>query len=434
MSKIFMDLGADSADVHKLWIAAPITGLLVQPIIGYLSDNTWHKRLGRRRPYFLIGAILASITLFFVPHSPALWVAAGCLWVLDGAINISMEPFRALVADKLNDKQRSNGFVVQTLIIGIGTWIASNLPRFLDFLGFGDGAELNKISDSVIWAFAIGAIVYILSIIYTVVTTKEYPPEDLGAFREKQKNMTFKSALTEIFESIKGMNGVMKKLGVIQFFSWFAFFTMWSMANPALTDHVYQSPSPDKSEYNLNIESEKNAYLEAQTKYDDASNLVGSHMGVYGLTSMAFALLLTLYTSKKRINRRNLHLFSLVAGGVGFISMFYVKDQSMLAVSFGLIGIAWASILSMPYAMLSSSIPSDKMGFYMGLFNMFIVLPQIVAALAITWIYTTFFGEDVINAMIMAGSSLLLGALACLLIRDKSVMTYVPKDVNQSAQ
>ena len=252
MSRIFQTLGADESSIPLLWIAAPLTGLIVQPIIGYLSDNTWHSRLGRRKPYFLIGAILSSIALFFVPYSPTLWMAAGFLWILDASINISMEPFRALVADKLPESQRSYGFVTQTLIIGIGTWIASNLPYFVSSLGVSDVSEPGTVPDSVKLAFAIGAGVFFISILYTILTTSEYPPKDLNKFRKEQKKGLV-SMFREFSSHYIEMPIIMKKLGVIQFFSWFAFFTMWSMANPAITEHVFNAPVPVISEFNLDL-------------------------------------------------------------------------------------------------------------------------------------------------------------------------------------
>ena len=361
MSRIFQTLGVEEASIPLLWIAAPLTGLIVQPIIGYLSDNTWHSVLGRRKPYFLIGAILSSVTLFFVPYSSTLWMAAGFLWILDASINISMEPFRALVADKLPDSQRSYGFVTQTLIIGIGTWIASNLPYFVSSLGVSDVAEPGVIPDSVKLAFAIGAFVFLISILYTIFTTKEYPPKDLKKFRQKQ-NRSFKSMLNEFTKHFIDMPLTMKKLGLIQFFSWFAFFTMWSMANPAITEHVFNAPIPIMSDFDLSNKVELAQYNLENLNFQKASNLTGSYMGSYGLSSMLFALILTLYTSKKIINRKKIHLWSLIAGGIGFISMYFISNHNLLLISFSLIGISWGSILSMPYAMLSSSVKEESMG------------------------------------------------------------------------
>ncbi|NBO59668.1 MAG: MFS transporter [Flavobacteriia bacterium] len=386
MSRIFQTLGASPEEIPGLWIAAPLTGLIVQPIIGFLSDRTWSLRFGRRKPYFLIGAVLSSFALFFVPYSPELWIAAGFLWVLDASINISMEPFRALVADKLPEHQRSYGFVLQTLIIGIGTWVASNLPWMVSKLGFTESSDLSVIPTNVKVAFGIGALVFLLSILYTVLTTKEYPPE-----------------------------------GIIQFFSWFAFFTMWSMATPALTAHVYHAPSPNKADFNLNLMEDKATFDAMNSAYQQASDSVGSNMGIYGLTSMAFALLLTFYAAKRTVNRKWIHLSSLLLGGLGFILMRFIPNASYLWICFALIGFSWGSILSMPYAMLSSSVDETKMGLMMGLFNMFIVIPQIVAALGGVNILSKVFGDSSIAPMLLAGFSLIIAGLCNLLITDKTV-------------
>jgi len=420
MSRIFQTLGATKDEIPMLWIFAPLAGLLVQPIIGYLSDRTWSERFGRRKPFFLIGAILASIALIFMPHSPALWVAVGCLLVLDASINISMEPFRALVADLLPESQRSYGFIVQTLIIGIGTWVASQLPRIINQFGVSNEAAANIVPANVKMAFLIGGIVFILSILYTVLTTKEYPPEDIEAFEEEKKASSgIVNAVKEIIQNIIDMPMTMKKLGVVQFFSWFSFFTMWSMATPALTEFVFNAPKPD-----ANLISGE-AYKIADSAYNNAADLVGSAMGTYGLSSMLFALILTFVASKYNINRKWTHLTSLMIGGLGFILMLYTKDQNMLHLCFVCIGIAWGSILSMPYAMLSSAIDPKKMGIYMGLFNMFIVIPQIVAALGgINFAYKTFLGDNIINTMLLAGICLFLAGLSNLLITKPEAIKY----------
>ncbi len=422
MSRIFQTLGAGKEDIPFLWIAAPLTGLLVQPIIGVLSDHTWSPKWGRRRPYFLIGAILSSIALFLVPHSSALWIAAGFLWILDASINISMEPFRALVADKLPDSQRSYGFVVQTLIIGVGTWVASKLPLLLSELGVSDTAASGVVPMSVKVAFAIGAGVFLMSILYTVFTTSEYPPEDMETFEQERKKKN--RFLTDIRENVGSMPTTMKKLGVVQFFSWFAFFTMWSLANPALTEHVFNTPAPVLSEYNMDIPEQAARFEEVNTAFQESSNLVGSYMGTYGLSSMAFALLLVLYTSKRKINRKYVHMVSLILGGFGFIMMKYIPSHEYLTLSFVLIGLSWGSILSMPYAMLSSSVNPKKMGVIMGLFNMFIVIPQIVASLGGVNFVSGLLGEEAINAMTVAGISLIIAGLSNFLITNKNAITY----------
>ena len=424
MSRIFQTLGASPEDIPGLWLAAPIAGLVVQPIIGYMSDRTWSSRFGRRKPYFLLGAIFASIALIYMPHSPYLWVAAGTLLVLDASINISMEPFRALVADKLDDTQRSYGFMVQTLVIGIGTWIASQLPWLLNQIGVSNTASESVIPLNVKVAFAIGGIIFLFSILYTVFTTKEYPPEDIQAFNDHKKETAgFGKGIYAIVNDIRSMPLTMKKLGLIKFFSWFAFFTMWSMSTPALSEHVFQAPKPDAAVYEMTIQDELETYQELDTLYNDAADQIGSSMGIYGLSSMLFALLFTLITRKISINRRMVHMISLILGGIGFLYMYYATNYKDLNISFALIGIAWGSILSLPYAMLSSSIEAEKMGIFMGLFNMFIVIPQIVASLGgINFFTGLLFGSKAIGPMLLAGSCLIISGLCNLIITNKKAI------------
>jgi maltose/moltooligosaccharide transporter len=414
MSRIFQTLGAAPEDIPGLWIAAPLTGLIVQPIIGFLSDRTWSVRFGRRKPYFLIGAILSSLALFFVPYSPTLWVAAGFLWILDASINISMEPFRALVADKLPESQRSYGFVLQTLIIGIGTWVASNLPWMVSKLGFQEDAAAKGIPMNVKVAFGIGALVFLLSILYTILTTKEYPPSDEAHFEAEKKNTNF---IKDFWSSVTSMSATMLKLGLIQFFSWFSFFTMWSMATPALTAHLFKAPSPTKAI----LISDPATYEKMNKSFQVAADSVGSNMGIYGLTSMLFALALTFYAAKFSVNRKWVHLTSLVAGGIGFILMGLIPSPAYLWLCFALIGFAWGSILSMPYAMLSSTVDENKMGLMMGLFNMFIVIPQIIAALGGVNTLSKLFGSSPIAPMLLAGTSLVIAGLLNLILTDKRI-------------
>ena len=419
MSRIFQTLGAEPNEIPGLWIAAPLTGLIVQPIIGHLSDNTWSSRFGRRKPYFLIGAILSSFALFFVPYSSTLWIAAGFLWILDASINISMEPFRALVADKLPDTQRSYGFILQTLIIGIGTWVASNLPWLVNKLGFEDNPAPGVIPEYVKIAFGIGALIFLISILYTVLTTKEYPPSNLEDFKSKKSESHF---FKDLFASIASMPSTMKKLGVIQFFSWFAFFTMWSMATPALTEFVFNAPAPNKDAFDFTIAGQQEAFDVANKLFQTASDKVGSAMGLYGLSSMVFALFLTVYAANRTVNRKYIHMFSLIAGGLGFLTMGFIKDQSWLNISFLLIGFSWGSILSMPYAMLSSSVNVNKMGTMMGLFNMFIVIPQIIAALGGVNALSKFFGTSAIAPMFLAGTSLIIAGVCNFLITEEKAI------------
>lgn len=334
-----------------------------------------------------------------------------------------MEPFRALVADKLHESQRSYGFVVQALIIGVGTLVASNLPWLVNILGVSNEAAPGVVPMSVKVAFGIGAVVFITSILYTIFTTDEYPPEDMEAF-EKMKAESKGRFIQDIVENIGKMPSTMVKLGIVQFFSWFAFFTMWSMAMPALTEHVYNAPAPMESAYDFTLMEQQEQFDTANARYQDASDKVGSAMGIYGLSSMGFALVLAYFSSKFRVNRKLTHMISLTIGGIGFISMYYASNIWHLYGSFLLVGIAWGSILSMPYAMLSSAIDAKKMGVYMGLFNMFIVLPQIIAAVGGINVSYKLMGDHTINAMIVAGIALLLAALANLLITNKKAIAY----------
>ncbi|PZO62428.1 MAG: MFS transporter [Pseudoxanthomonas suwonensis] len=416
MSRIFQTLGAEKDALPLLWIAAPLTGLLVQPIIGYLSDRTWHPLFGRRRPYFLIGAVLSSIALLFLPHSPALWVAVGLLWVLDASINISMEPFRALVVDKLPEQQRSYGFVLQTLIIGIGTWVASNLPWFVARLGVSNEAGPGVVPPSVKVAFAVGAFVFMASILVTVFTTPEYPPDDQEQLaREKCESG---NALVHIARHVLYMPLQMRRLGVVQFFSWFAFFTMWSMATPGLTEHVFNAPAPDPAAFDMAVPAQAAAFQSANAAFQNAADLVGAYMGYYGLSSMLVALLLSLYAARRPLNRRAVHAVALIAGGIGFLSMWWVPQPGWLVLSFALVGVAWASILSMPYALLSSHVPPEKMGIFMGIFNMFIVIPQIVAATLLGPMLRGLFDNGPIMSLMISGVSLLLAAVAVAWVRE----------------
>lgn len=415
MSRIFQTLGADKDALPLLWIAAPLTGLLIQPIIGYLSDRTWHPIFGRRRPYFLIGAVLSSCALLAMPHSPVLWMAVGLLWVLDASINISMEPFRALVADKLSERQRSYGFVMQTLIIGIGTWVASNLPWMVTQLGVSNEAGPGVVPMSVKIAFAIGAFVFLASILVTVFTTSEYPPEEPGRHTEEERGGNI---VAEIFHLISHMPRQMLNIGIVQFFSWLAFFSMWSMATPALTEHVFKSPAPDPTAFDMNNPAQAEAFAAANAAFQNAADLVGSYMGYYGLSSMAVALLLSFYAARFVLNRRLVHFASLILGGVGFLSMAWVTEARYLIGSFALVGIAWASILSMPYALLASSVDPKKMGVYMGIFNMFIVIPQIVAATLLGASLRALFDNQPIYALIISGTSLIIGALCLVRVHE----------------
>jgi len=399
VSRIFETLGASIDEIPILWIAAPTTGLIIQPIIGYLSDRTWGK-LGRRRPYFLIGAILASLALLIMPNSPALWVAAGMLWVMDASINVSMEPFRALVADLLPSEQRTTGFAVQSFFIGTGAIIASALPYiFTNWLGISNTAAKGQIPDSVIYSFYVGAIAFIGAVSWTVFRTKEYPPENIAEFeRNKQENKGLLKGVTEIFSSFVTMPKTMIQLAFVQFFSWFALFAMWIYSTPAVTHHIYGATNP------------------ASELYNKGADWVGVLMAVYNGFAAVMAFLLIWLA--KRTSRKTVHMISLIAGGIGLASFYVIKDPNLLLISELGIGLAWSSILAMPYAILAGSIPPEKMGVYMGIFNFFIVIPQITAAAILGFFVRNFFGNEAIYALLVGGASMFIAALLVMFVND----------------
>lgn len=399
VSRIFETLGAKIDDIPILWIAAPVTGLLVQPIIGYLSDNTWSK-LGRRRPYFLIGAILASIGLLIMPNSPYLWIAAGMLWLMDASINISMEPFRALVADLLPSEQRTLGFAVQSFFIGIGAVVASALPYILtNWFGIQNEAPAGKIPPSVVYSFYLGAIAFFGAVLWTVLTTKEYPPENFHEFEIKKKeNLNFINGIKEIFLSLMHMPKTMVSLAFVQFFTWFALFSMWIYTTPAVTHHIFKATDPKSVEYN------------------SGANWVGILFASYSAFAALFAFLIPVLA--KLTSRKVTHSISLISGALGLISFYFIKDPNLLLLSEIGIGLAWASILSMPYAILAGALPKDKMGFYMGIFNFFIVIPQIVAAAILGFFVKNFFGNQAIYALLLGGISMILAAILVIFVDD----------------
>ncbi|WMN06970.1 MFS transporter [Marivirga arenosa] len=399
VSRIFETLGASKDSLPILWLAAPVTGLIVQPIIGYYSDKTWIPKWGRRRPFFAIGAILATIALFIMPNSPALWVAAGMLWVMDGSINISMEPFRAFVGDVLPNEQRTKGFAMQAFFIGIGAVVASVLPYVLtNWLGVSNTAASGEIPDSVKWSFYIGGIAFSSAVMWTVFNSKEYPPEDLEKLKAENSERKIFSGLAESFIGIFKMPKTMMQLAFVQFFSWFALFAMWIYTTPAVTEHVYGTTDTESALYN------------------EGANWVGIMFGVYnGIAALAAFGLPIL---AKYFGRKGTHMIALLCGGAGLISIFYINDPNTLVISMIGVGIAWASILSLPYAMLSSVLPADKMGYYMGVFNFFIVIPQIVAAGILGYILRNFFHNDAVYALIVGGISMAIAAFLSLLVRD----------------
>lgn len=401
VSRIFETLGASIDSIPILWIAAPTTGLLVQPIIGYMSDRTWNK-LGRRRPYFLVGAILSSLALIVMPNSPALWVAAGMLWILDASINISMEPFRALVADLLPSEQRTTGFAVQSFFIGIGAVIASSLPYiFTNWFGISNVAPEGEIPDSVTYSFYIGAIAFFSAVLWTVIKTKEYPPPNMDEFlKHKNEKKGFLFGVQDIFHSFLKMPKTMVQLAFVQFFSWFALFAMWIYTTSAVTHHIYRASDPQSSLYN------------------EGADWVGVLFSVYNGFAAITAFLLPIIA--KKTNRKTVHAISLFFGSLGLASFYFIKDPNLLLVSELGIGLAWASILSMPYAILAGSLPAEKMGVYMGIFNFFIVIPQITAAAILGFFVKNYFGGEAIYALLLGGASFLLAAAMVMFVDDKN--------------
>lgn len=400
VSRIFETLGASIDAIPILWIAAPTTGLIVQPIIGYMSDRTW-GRLGRRRPFFLAGALLASSALLIMPNSPVLWIAAGMLWIMDASMNISMEPFRALVADLLPSEQRTTGFAVQSFFIGTGAIIASALPWiFTNWLGISNTAAAGEIPDSVRFAFYAGAVVFLAAVSWTVFRTKEYPPEDMKAFlnmKAESRGVLF--AVKDIFSSIRHMPRTMLQLAVVQFFSWFALFAMWIYTTAAVTQHIYGTSDTTTALYN------------------EGADWVGVLMAVYNgfAAIMAFVIIWL----GKRMSRKAIHAICLLIGGIALGSFYFITDPNLLLISELGIGLAWASILSMPYAILAGALPAEKMGVYMGIFNFFIVLPQIVAASILGFMVKHLFGQEAIYALVAGGVSLILAALLVYFVEDK---------------
>lgn len=401
VSRIFQTLGAEIDSIAILWIAAPITGLLVQPIIGYLSDRTWHPYWGRRRPFFFIGAILASIALFLMPNSTALWMAALLLWVLDASINISMEPFRAFVGDKLPSPQRTGGFAMQTFFIGIGAVIASLLPYiFTNFFNISNTAPAGIIPDSVKYSFYIGAIVFLLAVMWTVFTTKEFPPEDIKKWQEeKLKSKGVLKGMVEITRGIGNMPKTMLQLAIVQFFTWLAFFSMWIYTTSAVAENAYGTTDTTSK------------------AYQDAGDWVGVMFMVYNGISALTAFLLPLLATK--IGKKYTHMICLIIGGIGLISMFFIRDPVILLLPMIGVGLAWSSTLTMPYSILAGALPPNKMGFYMGVFNFFIVIPQIVAAAILGFFVNRIFGNHSIYALVVGGVSMIVGGLLNFIVNDK---------------
>ncbi len=467
VSRIFETLGADVEDIPILWIAAPVTGLIIQPIIGHMSDNTW-GRMGRRRPYFLIGAILASLALLIMPNSPVLWVAAGMLWIMDASINISMEPFRAFVGDMLSSDQRTKGFAMQSFFIGTGAVVASALPYIMtNWLDISNTAPEGEIPPSVKYSFYIGAAVFFVAVLWTVIRTREYSPAELEEFEKEtagekenkireqadeilpasrfSKNSIYwiisgaflilliyylrleaelyilgfgagvfglvqlttgllirkgrsKNGFVVVINDLYKMPLTMKQLAVVQFFSWFALFAMWIYTTSAITSHIYGTDDTGSSAYN------------------QGANWVGIMFAAYNGFAAAVAFLLPVLA--RATSRTKTHMIALVAGGLGLISVYFFRDPDWLILSMLGVGLAWASILAMPYAILTGSLPQHKLGTYMGIFNFFIVIPQILAA-SILGIFVKYVaGGETIWALVLGGASMFIAAILVLFVKD----------------
>jgi maltose/moltooligosaccharide transporter len=454
MSAIYAKLGADASRIPILWLAGPVTGLLVQPIIGSMSDRTWCW-LGRRRPYFTTGAVLSSVALFFMPDAPALWVAATMLWVLDASINVSMEPFRAFVADKLPDEQRTVGFVMQSFFIGIGAAVANALPWILIQAGVTGNAP-NGVPYAVQYAFRLGAVVFLLAVLWTVASSKEYPPPDLEQFRRDQaqrapfqvhlgfltvgivagavlgaargglvdQHLTIWHLVAggavggaigavlsgpHVAPAIKQMPATMKQLAVVQFFSWLGLFCMWMFFGLATAQQIFHTTDP------------KSAAFDAGTAFG------GQTFAWYSI--VCFLVAFVLPAAARVTSRKFVHGLSLLAGGLGLLSTGLIHDRLLWQCTMIGVGFAWASILAMPYAMLSGALPAERMGVYMGIFNFFIVIPEILASIALEPVVKHLFGNDPVKVVMLGGASLLIAALLVVRVKDLSAQTDQPQQV-----
>lgn len=398
MSPIYTYLGAKESELPYLWLAGPITGLFVQPVIGALSDRTW-TRLGRRRPFFLVGAIIASICLLLMPHSSTVWMAAGLLWILDAAINVTMEPFRAFVGDKLPEKQRTTGFVMQSFFIGIGQTLANLLPWILTTAGVV-GIMASGIPYSTLIAFSVGAIFFLVAVLWTVFTSNEYPPEDMEAFKAQHSQSLVQAIFVEVFDAITSMPATMIQLAVVQFFTWFAFPCMWQFYGLTVAKHVYMA---------TDTESEI---------FKQGTEWGGICFAVYNVVCFGIAFVLPYMNNF--MSRKAIHAVCLSAGGLGLISTMLANENDFYLLWLGMVGvgIAWASILSMPYVILAGAIKPERMGVYMGVFNLFIVLPQVVMTLVVPAIYNRFLGSDPRNVVVFGGAMLLVAAASLVIVND----------------
>jgi maltose/moltooligosaccharide transporter len=407
MSAIYEYLGANPDQIPMLWLAAPLTGLIVQPFIGTMSDRTWGP-LGRRRPYFLVGAILSSTALLLMPQSSALWMAAGLLWILDASINVSMEPFRAFVADLLPPEQRTAGFAMQSLFIGLGAVVASALPYLmthaLNVQRGGTGIPL-----TVRLSFYVGSAAFLLAVVWTIVTTPEYPPENIEAFRrQSQQTSRFLGNVREIRAAIRDTPRTMRQLAAVQVATWLGLFCMWLYFPVAVAHNVFRAES------------------ERSPLYQDGIEWGGLCFGVYSAVCFFFSFALP--TLAKAVGRQTAHTLCLLAGAVGLLSVAGIHDKWWLFLSMAGVGIAWASILSLPYAILSGSLPEARTGVYMGIFNFFIVIPEIVASLGFGFVMGHVLGNNRMAAVVAGGVFLGIAALLMQRVEDEPIATSAAQE------
>lgn len=404
-SRILQTYGADVEHLSWFWIVAPLTGMIVQPIVGHYSDNTWCK-LGRRRPFFLVGAIITAIALILMPNAglfakfmPAVFVGAGFLMIMDASINVTMEPFRALVADMLPAKQATVGFAVQTFLIGIGAVVGSWLPYVL-LNWFGVGADLSEsgVPLNLVYSFYIAAAILLITIIWTVTNTKEYSPEELAEFNGESV-VNERPKFSEMFRDVANMPRIMKQLGLVQFFSWIALFGMWVYTTPAVAQQIFNETDPNTE------------------LFQTAGDWVGILFGVYNFVAMLFALFLIPISNK--LGRKTTHAIALTIGAISLISIGFITNKNLLILPMVGVGIAWASILAMPYAMLAPNLPQNKMGVYMGIFNFFITIPQIVNALFSGLILKYCFASNSVWMLVLSGCFLILSACSVMYIKEK---------------
>ncbi len=415
-SRILTSLGADPHNLSFFWLVAPIMGLVVQPVVGAASDKTW-TRIGRRSPYILFGAIVSMIAMFLMPNAPLFLKAGGAgvlvfgvvmLALMDGSFNVTFQPFRALVADMTPDNQRNLGYSIQSFLINFGAVIGSALPFILTWLGVANEAEAGKVAPSVIWSFYIGGSLLLISVLVTVIRTKEYPPkefEELNGIKEEDKNEK-----ESFLKLALNMPKTMKQLAIVQLFSWFPFFLLWVYSTTAISQHYFGVP--------IDFDANSTTDQSIRKAFDEAGNWVGICFALYSLVAAVYSVIMPKLIEKT--NRKFIFSLSLLLGGLGFITMFLFNNQYMLLISMIGLGMAWASMLSIPYAILSGSLPAKRMGIYMGLFNLTVVIPQIISGVFGGPILRTFFGGEGIYILVLAGVIMILGAVSVRFVKDQN--------------